>query len=63
MIGGGEIPGLAFWRDPGSSRRNSQVDPWRWGTESNALACFRVFKRLSSNEAGPSVDMNRCEGL
>eukprot|EP00959_Pyramimonas_sp_CCMP1952_P215477 4508084-Pyramimonas_sp.AAC.1 len=51
MIRGVEVPGMAFWRDSGSSRRNSQVHPWRWDTENNVLACFRVFKRLSSNEA------------
>eukprot|EP00959_Pyramimonas_sp_CCMP1952_P436291 9136098-Pyramimonas_sp.AAC.1 len=48
-----EVPIMAFWRVSGSSRRNSQVDPWRWNPE-NVLACFRVFKRLSSNEAVPS---------
>eukprot|EP00959_Pyramimonas_sp_CCMP1952_P023889 500861-Pyramimonas_sp.AAC.1 len=41
------IPGMAFWHDSRSSRRNNQADPWRW---ENVLACFTVFKRLSSNE-------------
>eukprot|EP00959_Pyramimonas_sp_CCMP1952_P166995 3489863-Pyramimonas_sp.AAC.1 len=29
----------------------------------NTLAWFRVFKRLSCNEAVPSTEMNRCRGL
>eukprot|EP00959_Pyramimonas_sp_CCMP1952_P096272 2012904-Pyramimonas_sp.AAC.1 len=28
-----EIPRTAFSHDPGSSRRNRQVDPWRWTPE------------------------------
>eukprot|EP00959_Pyramimonas_sp_CCMP1952_P366043 7666411-Pyramimonas_sp.AAC.1 len=63
MIRGVEIPGTAVWRDSGPSRRNSQVHPWRWNTDNNVSACLRVFKRLSSNEAGPSVGMNRCKGI
>ena len=39
------------------------VDAWRWNPENNVLACFRIFKRLSSNEAVPSMEMNRCKGL
>eukprot|EP00959_Pyramimonas_sp_CCMP1952_P097894 2045844-Pyramimonas_sp.AAC.1 len=58
-----EVLGMAFWHDSGSSRRNSQVDPWRWNPENNVLACFRVFKRALSNEAVPSIGMNRCKGL
>eukprot|EP00959_Pyramimonas_sp_CCMP1952_P018720 395567-Pyramimonas_sp.AAC.1 len=53
---GVEVPGMAFWHDPGSSRRNSQVDPWCWNPENTVLACCRVVKELSSNEeAAPSV--------
>eukprot|EP00959_Pyramimonas_sp_CCMP1952_P043454 908760-Pyramimonas_sp.AAC.1 len=51
LIRGVKIAGMAFWHDSGSSRRNSQVDPWRWNSENHVLACFRVFKRLSSHEA------------
>eukprot|EP00959_Pyramimonas_sp_CCMP1952_P001673 34516-Pyramimonas_sp.AAC.1 len=58
-----EIPGIVFWHDSGLSRRSSQVDPWRWNPQNNVLACFRVFKRMSSNEAVPSMAMNRCRGL
>eukprot|EP00959_Pyramimonas_sp_CCMP1952_P414804 8690710-Pyramimonas_sp.AAC.1 len=61
---------MAYWYDSGSSRRNSQVDSWRWNPENNVLACFRVFKRClptrqfpaSSNEAVPRVEINRCMG-
>eukprot|EP00959_Pyramimonas_sp_CCMP1952_P309019 6466816-Pyramimonas_sp.AAC.1 len=35
---------MSFWHDSGSSKRSSQVDPWRWNPEVDALACFRVFK-------------------
>eukprot|EP00959_Pyramimonas_sp_CCMP1952_P206472 4318094-Pyramimonas_sp.AAC.1 len=56
-------PGTAFWHDSRPSRRNRQFDPWRWNPENNALARFRVFKRLSSNEVVSSMDMNRCRGL
>eukprot|EP00959_Pyramimonas_sp_CCMP1952_P246843 5159311-Pyramimonas_sp.AAC.1 len=63
MIRGVEVSGTAFWHDSGTSRRSSQVYPWRWNAENNVLACFGVFKRMSSNEAGPSVEMNRCWGL
>eukprot|EP00959_Pyramimonas_sp_CCMP1952_P456397 9473102-Pyramimonas_sp.AAC.1 len=44
--------GMALWHDSVSSRRNSQADPWRRNPENNVLACFRDFKRVSSNEAG-----------
>eukprot|EP00959_Pyramimonas_sp_CCMP1952_P195003 4077706-Pyramimonas_sp.AAC.1 len=54
---------MAFWCDSGSSRRNSQADPWRWSPEKIVLACVRVFKQLSSKEAVPSVEMNPCRGL
>eukprot|EP00959_Pyramimonas_sp_CCMP1952_P417221 8741378-Pyramimonas_sp.AAC.1 len=40
-----EFPGMVLWHDPGSPRRNSQVDPWRWNMENNVLACVRVFTR------------------
>eukprot|EP00959_Pyramimonas_sp_CCMP1952_P303000 6339924-Pyramimonas_sp.AAC.1 len=63
LVRGVEIPRLVFWHDPRSSRRKSQVDPWRWNPENNVFVCFRVFKRLSSNEADPSMEMNRCRGL
>eukprot|EP00959_Pyramimonas_sp_CCMP1952_P185098 3870493-Pyramimonas_sp.AAC.1 len=63
MIRGVDVPGMAFWRDSGSPRCNSQVHRWRWNTENNALACFRVSKRLSSTEAGPFADLNCCGGL
>eukprot|EP00959_Pyramimonas_sp_CCMP1952_P238234 4978378-Pyramimonas_sp.AAC.1 len=48
---------MAFWHDSGPLRRSSQVDVWRLSPKNNVLACFRVFRRLSSNEADPSVDM------
>eukprot|EP00959_Pyramimonas_sp_CCMP1952_P396385 8305037-Pyramimonas_sp.AAC.1 len=48
-----EVPRMAFWHDSGSSKRNNQVDPWRWNPEYKCLACLRVFERLSSNEAVP----------
>eukprot|EP00959_Pyramimonas_sp_CCMP1952_P129156 2700832-Pyramimonas_sp.AAC.1 len=63
LIRGVEIPEMALWYDSGSSRRSSQVDTWRWNPRSNVLACFRIFNRLSSNEAVPSMEMNRCGGL
>eukprot|EP00959_Pyramimonas_sp_CCMP1952_P008299 173532-Pyramimonas_sp.AAC.1 len=52
LVRGIEIPGMAVWRDSGSSRPNSQVEPWRGNPENNGLTCFKFFKRLSSNEAG-----------
>eukprot|EP00959_Pyramimonas_sp_CCMP1952_P046713 975779-Pyramimonas_sp.AAC.1 len=60
LIRGVEIPGMAFWRNWGSSRRNSRVDPFRWDPENNVLACFRIFKRLSSN--GAILSKSRCMG-
>eukprot|EP00959_Pyramimonas_sp_CCMP1952_P435432 9117711-Pyramimonas_sp.AAC.1 len=48
---------MAFWHNSGSSRRNNEVDPWRWNPENNVVACFRVFKRLSSIEAVPSLEI------
>eukprot|EP00959_Pyramimonas_sp_CCMP1952_P425286 8908458-Pyramimonas_sp.AAC.1 len=39
------------------------VDPWRWDPENNVWACFRNFKRLFSDEAVPSVEMNRRRSL
>eukprot|EP00959_Pyramimonas_sp_CCMP1952_P119997 2508960-Pyramimonas_sp.AAC.1 len=59
LIRGVEVPGMAFRHDSGSSRRNSQVDPWRGNPKNNVRACFRIFKRLCSNEAAPSMEMNR----
>eukprot|EP00959_Pyramimonas_sp_CCMP1952_P036890 771679-Pyramimonas_sp.AAC.1 len=53
---------MALWCDSGSSRRNCQVDPWRWSAGDGALACFMVFKWLSPNEAFPSAEMNLCRG-
>eukprot|EP00959_Pyramimonas_sp_CCMP1952_P459697 9478666-Pyramimonas_sp.AAC.1 len=41
---GAEVPGMVFWRDSGSSRRDSQIDPWRWNPEDGVSACCRVFK-------------------
>eukprot|EP00959_Pyramimonas_sp_CCMP1952_P004963 103949-Pyramimonas_sp.AAC.1 len=35
LIRGVEVPGMAFWHDSVPSRRNSQVDPWRWNPENN----------------------------
>eukprot|EP00959_Pyramimonas_sp_CCMP1952_P260109 5438364-Pyramimonas_sp.AAC.1 len=32
---GVELPEMAFWHDFGSSKRNDQVDPWRWNPEIN----------------------------
>eukprot|EP00959_Pyramimonas_sp_CCMP1952_P378428 7927444-Pyramimonas_sp.AAC.1 len=52
---GVQAPGMAFWHESGPSRRNSQVNSWRWNPENNVLACFRVFNKLSSNEADPSM--------
>eukprot|EP00959_Pyramimonas_sp_CCMP1952_P146980 3076404-Pyramimonas_sp.AAC.1 len=42
---------------------NNQGDPWRWNHKNNVLACFRVFNRVSSNEANSPMEMNRCRGL
>eukprot|EP00959_Pyramimonas_sp_CCMP1952_P409120 8574013-Pyramimonas_sp.AAC.1 len=58
-----EVPGMVGWLDSGLSRRNSQVVPWRWNPENDVLACFRVFKRLSSEETVLSMEMNRCRSL
>eukprot|EP00959_Pyramimonas_sp_CCMP1952_P059347 1239434-Pyramimonas_sp.AAC.1 len=55
LIRGVEVAGMAFWHDSGSSKHNRQVHLWRWSPENHVLACFRVLKRLSSNEALPSV--------
>eukprot|EP00959_Pyramimonas_sp_CCMP1952_P246290 5147731-Pyramimonas_sp.AAC.1 len=61
------VPELIAWKDSGlcgcnsyigSSRRNSQVDPWRWSPENNVLARCRVFTRVTYNEAASSMDMN-----
>eukprot|EP00959_Pyramimonas_sp_CCMP1952_P383007 8025369-Pyramimonas_sp.AAC.1 len=54
---------MALWHDSGSSRCNGQVDPWRWTPENNVLACLRVLKGVSSNEAAPRMTINRCRGL
>eukprot|EP00959_Pyramimonas_sp_CCMP1952_P457989 9475879-Pyramimonas_sp.AAC.1 len=50
---------MATQHDSGSSRRNDQDNPWRWNPGNNVLACFRVFKRLSSNEAVPSIEITQ----
>eukprot|EP00959_Pyramimonas_sp_CCMP1952_P280933 5872140-Pyramimonas_sp.AAC.1 len=55
--------GRAFWHASRSPRRKSQIDPWCWKSENNILAFFRAFKRVSSNEAVPSTEMNHCRGL
>eukprot|EP00959_Pyramimonas_sp_CCMP1952_P194251 4062220-Pyramimonas_sp.AAC.1 len=55
-------PGMAVWPDSGSSRRNSQVDPWRRNPRNNVLAGFRVFKWMFSNEAFP-VEINCCRNI
>eukprot|EP00959_Pyramimonas_sp_CCMP1952_P035666 746801-Pyramimonas_sp.AAC.1 len=60
---GVDIQNMAFWHDSESPRRSSQVVPWRRHPENNVLACFWIFKRLSSNEPDPSMGMNRCRGL
>eukprot|EP00959_Pyramimonas_sp_CCMP1952_P149655 3131077-Pyramimonas_sp.AAC.1 len=62
LIGCVEVPRKAFWHDSRSSRRSSQADPWRWHPENKVLACFKVFKRWSSNEAVPQMNLNRCKG-
>eukprot|EP00959_Pyramimonas_sp_CCMP1952_P431087 9028455-Pyramimonas_sp.AAC.1 len=58
LIRGAEIPRIAFWHGSGSSRRSSEVDPWLWNPKNNVLACFTVFKRMFSNDAVPSMEMN-----
>eukprot|EP00959_Pyramimonas_sp_CCMP1952_P449323 9408125-Pyramimonas_sp.AAC.1 len=63
LVRGVEVPKMAFSRDSNSSSRNSQVDPCRWNPETNVLACFRIFERLSSDEAVPPLEMSRCRGL
>eukprot|EP00959_Pyramimonas_sp_CCMP1952_P353622 7408826-Pyramimonas_sp.AAC.1 len=37
LIRGVEMPGMAFWRDSGSTKRSSQVDSWRWNPENNVF--------------------------
>eukprot|EP00959_Pyramimonas_sp_CCMP1952_P081298 1698485-Pyramimonas_sp.AAC.1 len=56
LIHGVGAPGVTFRHDSGQSRRNYQADPWRRNAESNVLACFRIFERLSSKEAVPFVE-------
>eukprot|EP00959_Pyramimonas_sp_CCMP1952_P399575 8372004-Pyramimonas_sp.AAC.1 len=58
-----ELLRTAFWHDSGSSRRNDQADPRPWNPENNDLACFRLFKQVSSNAAIASMEMNLCRGL
>eukprot|EP00959_Pyramimonas_sp_CCMP1952_P275910 5766972-Pyramimonas_sp.AAC.1 len=50
---GVQIPRMVFRHDSGSSKRNGQVDPWRWNPENNVLTCLKVFKQFFSNEATP----------
>eukprot|EP00959_Pyramimonas_sp_CCMP1952_P041880 875856-Pyramimonas_sp.AAC.1 len=57
LVRGVEALGMKLWHGSSSSRCNSQIDPWHWNSENYALACFRVIKRLSSNEAVPKVGM------
>eukprot|EP00959_Pyramimonas_sp_CCMP1952_P295245 6174997-Pyramimonas_sp.AAC.1 len=56
---------MVFWHASGSSRRNSQVDSRRWSPENCVWARFRAFKRLSPNQAVPSVEIEGAwrEGL
>eukprot|EP00959_Pyramimonas_sp_CCMP1952_P239316 5001198-Pyramimonas_sp.AAC.1 len=63
MPRGFEVSIVASGHDSGAPRRNSQVDPWRWNSENDVLACFRVFERRYSNEAVLSVLMKRCRHL
>eukprot|EP00959_Pyramimonas_sp_CCMP1952_P108391 2266361-Pyramimonas_sp.AAC.1 len=52
---GVEVPGMAFWHDSRSSRRNCQVDRWRWSPEnivghasrssSGCLPTMQLFQR------------------
>eukprot|EP00959_Pyramimonas_sp_CCMP1952_P064178 1340569-Pyramimonas_sp.AAC.1 len=63
LIRGVEVPTMAFWRDFRVSGRSSQVDLWRGNPENYVLACFKVFKQLSSNDVVPSMEINRCRGL
>eukprot|EP00959_Pyramimonas_sp_CCMP1952_P319661 6688788-Pyramimonas_sp.AAC.1 len=51
--------GAVYWHSLGSSKRNSQVDSWRWSPESGVLARFRIVKRLSANGAFLSMKRNR----
>eukprot|EP00959_Pyramimonas_sp_CCMP1952_P359216 7521483-Pyramimonas_sp.AAC.1 len=53
-----EVPRMAFWYESGSSRRNSQVDPWRWNPESNDLAGFRgpMKRKFGGSIASNIVD-------
>eukprot|EP00959_Pyramimonas_sp_CCMP1952_P412688 8647859-Pyramimonas_sp.AAC.1 len=37
LIRGAEVPGMAFGHVSGSSRRNSQIDLWRWNPENDSL--------------------------
>eukprot|EP00959_Pyramimonas_sp_CCMP1952_P198719 4156461-Pyramimonas_sp.AAC.1 len=59
MTRGAEAPGtgIVFWPASSSSRRSSQVGPWRWITE-NAFARVRILTRLSSDETASSAEMN-----
>eukprot|EP00959_Pyramimonas_sp_CCMP1952_P251969 5264797-Pyramimonas_sp.AAC.1 len=51
-----EIPGMAIWRDSGSSKRDNQTDPWRWDPGTCVLASFKIFTRLSPNGARPPAE-------
>eukprot|EP00959_Pyramimonas_sp_CCMP1952_P444835 9314310-Pyramimonas_sp.AAC.1 len=59
LIRGFEVPGMRFGTIQDRQRRNSHDDPWRWSPENNVVARVTLFKRLTSNAAVPSVEMNR----
>eukprot|EP00959_Pyramimonas_sp_CCMP1952_P419040 8777696-Pyramimonas_sp.AAC.1 len=46
LLRGAQVPGMAFWRDSGLSRRNSQVDPWRWNLDDNG--CLGMLQGLQT---------------
>eukprot|EP00959_Pyramimonas_sp_CCMP1952_P270881 5662978-Pyramimonas_sp.AAC.1 len=58
-----EVPGTAFWHEPGSSKRNNHVDPWHWNPRNDVFANAKVFKRLCSNEAVPPLEIILVRGL
>eukprot|EP00959_Pyramimonas_sp_CCMP1952_P263602 5512807-Pyramimonas_sp.AAC.1 len=41
----------------------ARLDSWCRSHESGVLVRVRIFKRLSTNGALPSVEMNLCRGL
>eukprot|EP00959_Pyramimonas_sp_CCMP1952_P344257 7210259-Pyramimonas_sp.AAC.1 len=48
LIRGVDVPRVAFWHDSGSSRRNCQVDSWRWSPEHGSYE-ERLGGRVCSN--------------